>query len=87
MSRTKRAVTAVSLAVIVLGTGVAPVAVADRYTDMQCFTNPAYRSMHEECEGGVRTAGTVAEPGRPGSGGGGGLSGVLRSLPVVGGLF
>lgn len=82
MSRTKRAIAACAV-VIVTGTGLAPVAVADRYADMQCFTNPAFRSMHEECEGAQRTGpivpGSDPPPGQ--------LQRILRKLPVVGGLF
>lgn len=84
MSRTKRAIAACVM-VTVVGTGLSPVAAADRYIDMQCQNNLAYRSMHEECE--AWRADGVPAPGSPGSNGPGGLRRVLRSIPVVGGLF
>jgi hypothetical protein len=81
VTRTKRVIAA-CLVVIMAGVGVAPVVAADRYTDMQCFTNPAYRSMHEECEGYSKGTATPGQPRPPG-----GLRGILKRLPVVGGLF
>ncbi len=79
VTRTKRVIAICLVVVITAVSGSAP-ATADRYTDMQCYTNPAYRSMHEECEGGgPRVPGQPPQPG--------GLRGILKKLPVVGGLF
>lgn len=73
MTRTKRAI-AIGLMVTVTGFAVGPSAKAD--PNPLCYSNPAYRSMHEECE--------KQAPDRQGHQNGG-LGGLLHRL--TGGLL